>query len=743
MARQLFTTTSYSLNLLVQNIDRGEIGLPDLQRPYVWGAGKVRDLLDSMYRGFPVGYLLFWHSGAAPGSRQIGTDSKAASAPRLLVVDGQQRLTSLYSVLTGKPVVDEDFRERRIRIAFNPARVVEDTGEPVFVVADAATDNDPEFLADVSELWTGNRRDVERAYLARLRKSREIDTAYGDELAEAIDRVFDLQEFSFQAVELDEAVQEDQAAEIFNRINSAGKTLKNTDFILTLMSVYWEEGRRELERFSREAKRVPESIATVTPFNPWIDPGPDQMLRVEIAYEFGRGRLQHALSLLRGKDLKTGRVSAESRDAQFARLSRAQDRALDLTNWHAFLGCIARSGHRNRTMLTGDTALLYSYALYLLGQDRHGVDRRQLQGVIARWFFMSQMTGRYSSSPESRIESDLASLEDATTPEEFCGALDDVIRDTLTDDFWRITLPNRLVTSKTNSPAGVAYLAALHLLDAPVLLSAQRVRDLTDPASGRGARAKLERHHLFPKAYLKKSGIADTTRLINQVANFALLEWFDNQAISDEAPASYWPRMTARARELPAFRSDEDWARALYLHAIPDGWTDMSYEQFLDERRRLMAQVVREGFAQLNDERVHTTDADDERSWTAFVSEMQAEDDTTDADDGEREDASRGIAGLIEAGLLAPGDALVGLHRGDRHLGTVETDGQIHVAAIGMTAAPSTTASALLGRARNGWTFWRVLDSDTGEPGPRLRDLREDLERGLTESPEPVPVVPA
>src|ERR1700728_1173554 len=105
MAASLYKKADYSVERLIDEIDTGEIGLPDIQRPFVWTAAKVRDLLDSMYRGFPVGYLLFWANAGVSGARQIGERAKQ-SPPRLLIVDGQQRLTSLYVVLRGVPVIN-------------------------------------------------------------------------------------------------------------------------------------------------------------------------------------------------------------------------------------------------------------------------------------------------------------------------------------------------------------------------------------------------------------------------------------------------------------------------------------------------------------------------------------------------------------------------------------------------------------------------------------------------------------
>ena len=193
MATTLFKDTTYSAFGLIEDIKQGEVALPDIQRPFVWGASKVRDLLDSMYKGFPVGFLMFWETGAEAGARQIGVDAKP-KVPRMLVVDGQQRLTSLYTVMTGSKVVRDDYSEGRIRIAFRPA-------DAMFTVADAATDKDPEFVPDISALWVpGERKNVVRAFLRRLEAKRELSEAETDRLDEAIDRVHDLRDYPFKAV---------------------------------------------------------------------------------------------------------------------------------------------------------------------------------------------------------------------------------------------------------------------------------------------------------------------------------------------------------------------------------------------------------------------------------------------------------------------------------------------------------------------------------------------------------------
>ncbi len=578
----LYRDTTYNLLGLVESIRRGEIALPEIQRPFVWSSTKVRDLFDSMYKGFPVGSLLFWATGADVQARQIGTERKEAPA-RLLIVDGQQRLTALYAVLTGALVLRKDYSQGRIRIAFNPA-------EQKFAVTDAAIEKDPAYIADITDIWREFRDTCER-YLARVASQRGEPLSRAEErtLEEGIDRVRDLQHYPFKTVELDASLDAAVVAEIFVRINSEGVQLNQADFILTLMSVFDEAGRKGLEAFSRAAKEPSRSGAS--PYNHFIEPAPDQLLRVAVGLAFRRGRLEYVYSLLRGKDLETGRFSPERRDEQFARLDEAQAYALDLTNWHEFLNAIHRAGFRSTRMITSETAILYAYALFLIGRRDFGVEKMRLRDVIARWFFLSHTTGRYTSSPESAFEADVNRLRslpagDATA---FCDALDREVSTVFTSDYWTISLPNRLATSSSKSPAGLAYWAALNLLDAEVLFSTTKVASRLDPALS--ITRDIERHHLFPKKHLEKLDIRTAPRT-NQFANMAFVEWPENTGISARAPADYWPAYAARL-------SPDRLKRQMYWHALPLGWDQLDYDTFLEKRRKRIADVVRAGFETL------------------------------------------------------------------------------------------------------------------------------------------------
>jgi hypothetical protein len=583
MTELLFKKVDYSLGKLLEDIAIGEIGLPDIQRPFVWDTARVRDLFDSMYRGYPIGTLLFWENGYPGEHRTIGTGGKQ-KVPRLLIVDGQQRLTALYAVMKGVPIVDKEFRERRLRIAFNPLK-------ERFEVTTPAIERDRTWIPDISEVWkTGfDQFTYVSAFLKRLEERGELSPDDRRRIPQAIQRLVNLVSYSLTALEISLSANEEQVSEIFVRINSRGRTLNQADFILTLMSVFWEEGRKELEDFARRA-REPSRDNRPSPYNRYFQPAPDQLLRVDVALAFRRARLEHIYSILRGKDLQTGRFSAERRDDQFMRLRKAQATVLNLQHWHDFLTVVKRAGYIHPKMITSQTALIYTYALWLIGKQDFRVAPHPLRELMARWFFMSALTGRYTGSPETRMDQDLALLRGRKSAEEFVQALEQEIAAVLTRDYWEVTLANELATASARNTGQFAYFAALCILDAPVLYSTMKVRELLDPTS-LGKKEALERHHLFPRKHLEKRGITDR-REINQVANYALVEWQDNIDISDRPPSEY---ALQYERRFPADRLKEMYR----YHALPEGWYDMDYAEFLEERRNRMAAVIREGFAAL------------------------------------------------------------------------------------------------------------------------------------------------
>ncbi len=581
----IFTTTNYPINALIEDIDHGKIGLPELQRPFVWPNVNVRNLFDSLYRGYPAGFLLFWETGAEVGLKRI--DSKGdAVVPKLAIVDGQQRLTSLYAVVKAAEVLRANFRRERIRIAFNPL-------SERFDVADAAIAKDKSYIPDISTLWKPGADifEIADAYEKSLSEVRQLTPEQVRATRSAINRVRGIIDFQFVALTLSSSVGAETIADVFVRINGEGKKLNQSDFIMTLMSVFWDEGRAELENFAQLATKPGDGQAS--PFNHFMKPAPDQMLRATVGLSLKRARLENVYSALRGRDAKTGLENPEKRTEQFALMQEGQKLALNLSNWHHFLSALSLAGYRGNKMISSETAIIYSYVLYLIGIKDYGIDKTTMRQVIAEFFFMAALTGRYTSSPETRFESDLAQLREIKIGDTFLAKLREICATTLTSDYWTITLPNQLATSAARSPSLFAYQAALIKLDARVLFSAVKIADMVDPAV-KGTKAALEQHHLFPRAYLEEQGVSDI-RQINQIANFAAIEWPDNIKIGKQAPSVYVPGLDAKIKG--AVREE-----AYFLHALPPQWWEMPYAKFLEQRRSLMAKVVQKAWKALTGE---------------------------------------------------------------------------------------------------------------------------------------------
>ena len=408
-------------------------------------------------------------------------------------------------------------------------------------------------------------------------------------------------DYTFQVVQIKEEVGRETVADIFVRINSEGVSLAAGDFILTWLSVFWEEGRKELEVWARNSRFTPTEVTQLlkdktmwTPRNPFMTFDPGQILRVSVAVGLRRAKLADAYNYLRGRDPRSREVNAQKRQAALGELQAGQVHAIRHLHWDEFLKVLERAGVRSKAMITSKTTILYSYALWIIGRVDFGVPVDELREVMARWFFMSQITGRYTNSPETRMQEDLNRLDALPeTAAAFVEVLNGQIGAAVPEDWWRVTLIDGLDTSSVAAPAYVAYVAALNILDADVLLATSKVSDWLSP---RPTVKGIEKHHLFPRDYLKSVLSLTDTKRINQVANYALVEWSDNIAISNQSPITYWPEQVADKK-----LDDDRRVRQEQWHALPDDWIHLAYDDFLDQRRRLMANVIHEGFKRLTD----------------------------------------------------------------------------------------------------------------------------------------------
>jgi hypothetical protein len=563
----------------------GTIALPDLQRPFVWEDTKVRDLLDSLFIGFPVGTLVLWHTEARD-ARAVG-DANQNFKATTLVIDGQQRLTSLFAVMRGAMVAEKDDTRRAITIAFRPR-------DGRFEVADAAIRKDPEFIPNITELWNGQRTKLQmRKDLTRALADagRSIDEQYLEAVEINLERAHAIQDYRFPTVEIRKTasageVLEEDVADIFVRINNQGTRLGQADFVLTLLSVFHGALRDRIEASAREMSR--DAIVAIDT---------QQVLRMACAVGFGRARMSAVYRYLRGVDPLTGDAKPEARVARLATLDQATNDCLEMTRWRDYMLRVMHAGFVSPGLVSSTNAVTNAYAFYILGR-RRGVAKQPLEEGISRWLFATLLTARYSTSSEATYEEDLSRVREVEGGGEnraFLGILDEVLDGLLTDDYWTTTVPSSLVTQRSRAPAALAFRAAQIVLGCRGLFSDQLLQNLLAPP-GHGGRSASEMHHIFPKAWLKKNKIVDQKR-INQVANLADVGWHENSVVGSEGPSRYVPRI----REMLKI-DDDKWGRMCAEHALPLGWESMDYAEFLEGRRPRMAEIIRTAFRKLGGE---------------------------------------------------------------------------------------------------------------------------------------------
>lgn len=585
---QIFSNTTLTVNQLIEKIDTGELGLPELQRPFIWKDSKVRDLFDSLMRGYPIGYLMLWECPSLEKKKSIGVDLHSYDSPKEVIIDGQQRLTSLYAVMKGKKVINSKFDEKSIIISYNPL-------QDKFEVGYQATKKDPEWIYNISDVYTTSSSfKFINSFIKRLSEYREckggvLTEAEQDTISENINAIVNLKNHTLPVFDIKANAEEEDVSEIFVRVNSGGVSLKQNDFILTLLSLYWDEGRKEIEEFSKEST-FPTKGKT-TSYNQITTVAAQDLIRVVMAYAFDRARLKYGYKLLRGADFdKRGAVDGELRIQRFDTLKDKLPDVLDVHSWHEFLKANMNAGYLSGDLILSGNAIFYSYAFYLIAKHRFHASYNENMHLTSLWFFYASLVSLYTGSFESTVESHLNSIKDLSTLKEYKDFILSRVNERLTNDYFDITLVGSegLAVSGKGNNAWNAYVAALNIMDAKILFSKSNllVSKLFEPGTD-GNRKSLEKHHLFPKAHMKAQGYTDAK--INQMANYAFIDWKDNMDILDDAPSVYYPIVCEG-------RSDEEILRMEEENALPHGWENMPYEDFLVERRKLMAAKIKQAF---------------------------------------------------------------------------------------------------------------------------------------------------
>ena len=596
MTGEKFTLLQYPISGILGLIETEQFVIPEIQRPFVWKRSQVRDLIDSLYNGYPTGYIITWKNP------DVKTKDGGVSNGKHVLIDGQQRVTALMAAIAGREVLDEDFNLDRIKIAFNPLAT---DASKRFAVQDASHLKDKKWIPDISVIFENgfDPFDFVPKYCA------DNPGVKPNDVNKAITELKGIANRQIGVIELDHSLEIDEVTEIFIRINSKGTALSQSDFVMSKMAADTDHGgnmlRKTVDYFCHLAAK-PEFYSHMThdkefqasPYAAkikWLakdyddiyDPDYGDMLRVSFMHQFRRGKLADLVSLLSGRDFETKEYRDDIVDSSYQKLEKGIQNFINEYNFDQFIMAIKGAGFISNKLLNSAMTLDFAYTLYLMLLDDPTIPNAQIKRYVQKWFVMSTLTQRYIGSPESVMDRDMRSIAEKG----FLNFLADVEASSLSDTFWTITLPQNLETSSVNSPAFNTFIAAqINLNCNSMLMNGTKVSDLIT-ISG-------DVHHIFPRAYLKSNGVDNKTKY-NQVANYIYLDTQVNKAISDDAPCVYFTRAKHQCETkeivLGNISDAELLASNLAENCIPSSIDTMdvsSYDAFLLERRKMMAALI-------------------------------------------------------------------------------------------------------------------------------------------------------
>lgn len=596
MIIQKFSVNHHPIQTVLSWINSNEIAIPEIQRPFVWNATKVRDLIDSLYSGYPIGYLITWQNP------NVRLKDGSTSRGKKILIDGQQRVTALMAALLGKEVLDEDYCKRRIVIAFNPI-------EESFEVLNPAIQKDKRWIKDISQVFS-----PEFKILEKLNEycSSNPDTKQ-EEILNALDSLKSIINIPIGLIELNSELDINEVTEIFIRINSSGVVLSQADFAMSKIAVDEKYGGNVLRKaidyfchlsvrpeFFEQIKNDKEFVKTEY-FNKmaWLkedkedlyDPSYTDMLRVSFTSKFKRGKLEDLVALLSGRDFGTREYKEEIAEESFNKLKDGILRFMNENNYKKFIMIIRSAGFIDSSMIRAKNALNFAYILYLTLREMN-IDQGKIESYVRKWFVLSVLKSRYSSSPESQFDFDIKRIND-TNPLDY---INNVFLAELSDSYWNIALPQQLDTSVANSPSFNVFLAAqVKMNDKGFLSKDITVQDLIS--------LKGDVHHIYPKNYLKKLGY--NRGAYNQIANYVMAQSEINIAIGDKEPIKYFSELKEQCNggkiKYGAIQDINVLKQNLEMHCIPLEILEKNfeYEEFLKERRKLMAMKIKNYFNSL------------------------------------------------------------------------------------------------------------------------------------------------
>jgi len=598
MSQAKYSVNQHPISIVLAWIAQGEIAIPEIQRPFVWNKTQVRDLMDSLIRGFPVGYLIAWKNP------NIKLKDGSTSEGKRILIDGQQRVTALMTAVSGMKVLDKDYKTTRVRIAYQPI-------EQRFEVFNQAIARDTKWLTDIAV-----------AFAADFRTHRFVSQycddnpdANEDAVFAGMDMLTSIISNQLGLIELDGSLDIETVTEIFIRINGKGAVLSQADFAMSKIASSEAYGgvqiRKTIDYFCHLAI-APEFHDTIVENDPefsasprfqqmkWLrsendnlyDPNYTDMLRVAFTSQFGRGKLQDLVALLSGRNFEARTYEESIAEDSFAKLQAGLDAFMNESRFKRFIMIIRSTGYIVPSLIGSGSALNFAYILYLHLRSQKA-ESNSIETIVRRWFVMSILTRRYSSNPETMFDLDIRRIHERGAIEH----LEDIEKADLGEAFWEFGLVQDLDSSVASSPFFKLFIAAQIKAKDKAFLS----KDITvnDIILNRG-----DLHHIFPRNFLKKNGFPRGR--YNQIANFAVTQTETNIKIRDREPKVYFAdvvnqvngaELSYGAIDTPTELSDN-----LVANCIPEGLHQMGledYDDFLSQRRILMAEKIKNYYATL------------------------------------------------------------------------------------------------------------------------------------------------
>lgn len=591
-----YKITQYSVSSILGYVENSQIAIPEIQRPFVWKGEEVRALIDSLYEGYPIGYLIVWQNS------QVRVRNFGKGGTKKILIDGQQRVTALMAALLGKEVLDEQYQSHRIRIAFNP---LAGKGEERFAVCDTKHEEDSRWIPDISIFF---RRDFSFRQFEKEYKEANPDEDFTP-LEESVDTLKEIVKHQVGVIELSFLLDIDVVSEIFIRINLQGKPLNQEDFVMSKISVNEQYGgdyirncidyfchllrepsfyqvlqQNETEFFNSEYGKA--LIWCQNEEQSLYIPSYADVLKVVLISYFGKTRIGDLVHLLSGRDgekkgFSKKEISKKVSEEAFEKLGAGVKAFVCEENFQGFQKALKKAGYSCSRLLYSQSVLNYCYAMYLL-MYRQGIGEKERESLLTKWITMAMITGHYQSGGESTVQKDYANAQE----EGFASYLAQIEELKLTDEFYNNILPEKFTSTTARTAPFLAYVATQCARGVHSLYSDVTIEELY--------KNKTESYQILPKAYLAKCGYK-TREIYGQVANLTYISKETKDIIRKKSPVDY----------------KEDLEKAIGIEKIctslkENGLAETIFTanetdviQILADRRRQMASEIRDFYKTL------------------------------------------------------------------------------------------------------------------------------------------------